>query len=682
MMRFLSMADLVDLNVLPTIWENASPADALGELVANAVDAQYRAKLPTDLASMWKMEQGCLSIRNLGLPLKRTCFAMGKSSGAGKYGKYGIGLKEAVAVIMRYRGTVEIESGQSLFTFHLSKGTLGETTIHLLERSTGEPEPALVATVVKVVLAPDVLSLSLHSVAKMFLGLDSRSPSRKHICSVPLRSSGVEVRIYENSADIEAAYVNDRRVQTIGHTYYLVYNFVGDIDEVKKLDSRDHIAIDIAKVNSWIRSAFKDPASAPAREYILGELDISNDEEFERCLQLADLKLKEVRSAAGIDDLKKRRRASAAPVWSPPVHSITYAPPVVPVSYPSAPVVPSPQPTPAPRLDMPHFGLAVQSLLSALYRDNAPHQADAPALPAAAASTPVPTLAAALAAVSCGASTTFASVVEKVATALKAIPNLGVAETVLTGSYGRGTSVAMRHAASDVDIVVYMNNMPATGMDRTVTTLLVLMETGLKLQNAAGTFANFTRKRFSLQFDVTLPDQAPVSVDILPASAVYAALTLDKLKESLTKASPMDKRYLSCAFAKEQVKEIEKLYLALGSLEGTVRSLVRLVKTWRKAEKKWEDGCVPHKLCLELLMLRAAVEATPAGSPPGAAAGPILQQFWTLCKDLGRSVEVPDPATGCKLHAEFDPSQLRERAHEYSKDEEAFLAKLAPLLCE
>lgn len=125
-----STTKCVDLNIALSNWKAGDAKKAISELIANAVDAQF------DLAGNYKFpdvnfvasseSSGSLVISNKGPLLEPAHFQMYTSSTKKKFhGKYGIGLKEAVAVLMREDLSVQITSGCMIYKFSIKKSELG-----------------------------------------------------------------------------------------------------------------------------------------------------------------------------------------------------------------------------------------------------------------------------------------------------------------------------------------------------------------------------------------------------------------------------------------------------------------------------------------------------------------------------------------------------------------------------
>lgn len=148
-----------DLNLTVLHAPDTTVEQAIYELIANAFDANAAAGVarPPEIVVT---EDAALHIRDEGAGIARHSFVIGRSRAAApsSLGQFGIGLKDAIAALLRERATVTISSSQGSAAFDERLGDGLVPTIHLLfdpgARAavgstvvvTGLPDPASVAT--------------------------------------------------------------------------------------------------------------------------------------------------------------------------------------------------------------------------------------------------------------------------------------------------------------------------------------------------------------------------------------------------------------------------------------------------------------------------------------------------------------------------------------------------------
>eukprot|EP00730_Choanoeca_flexa_P002565 TRINITY_DN11096_c0_g1_i1.p2 TRINITY_DN11096_c0_g1~~TRINITY_DN11096_c0_g1_i1.p2 ORF type:complete len:294 (+),score=48.69 TRINITY_DN11096_c0_g1_i1:539-1420(+) len=129
------MAHMYDLHLDYNWRSELNIGHALHELIANAIDA-------SDALPEVCPEPMGFSITNHGATLGLSAFNFGHSTSRGhwlKVGRHGVGLKDAIAIIMRFKGEMTICSGENLFSFCLNQGDFGAVTIHLIVAPLAEP---------------------------------------------------------------------------------------------------------------------------------------------------------------------------------------------------------------------------------------------------------------------------------------------------------------------------------------------------------------------------------------------------------------------------------------------------------------------------------------------------------------------------------------------------------------
>jgi len=133
-----------DLNMKEDLLEAWEPSDGLREIIANALDEQVL----TDSASVdIEYEDGCASIRDYGRGLRYDHFAQGEdeeklNNPDTVIGKFGVGLKDALAVLYRHGVEVTIHSPHNTFTVEESAKADFEDveTLHALVHPPERPD--------------------------------------------------------------------------------------------------------------------------------------------------------------------------------------------------------------------------------------------------------------------------------------------------------------------------------------------------------------------------------------------------------------------------------------------------------------------------------------------------------------------------------------------------------------
>lgn len=124
------MADgWIDLNLATNHCPDASLVDALSELVMNAIDAAPGKTPKLDV------EDGTVVLEDEGPGLRLASFVVGGTTGENKViGRFGLGLKDAIAVLMRNQVKIEIRSKLGGYHFDERVGQCGTETIHVCQR--------------------------------------------------------------------------------------------------------------------------------------------------------------------------------------------------------------------------------------------------------------------------------------------------------------------------------------------------------------------------------------------------------------------------------------------------------------------------------------------------------------------------------------------------------------------
>jgi hypothetical protein len=128
-----SAADWKDLNIRKNFAEHScTPTQALCELLANALDANRAVGTALPPPSLRiSGEDVVLEDQGSGLELKHFVIGRPAAAAASSLGQFGVGLKDAVAALVRVGATVQMESLHGRFDFSERTGSFGEETIHV-----------------------------------------------------------------------------------------------------------------------------------------------------------------------------------------------------------------------------------------------------------------------------------------------------------------------------------------------------------------------------------------------------------------------------------------------------------------------------------------------------------------------------------------------------------------------
>lgn len=124
-----------DLNITIHHCPDGTPADAVAELVTNAFDANAALGLDCDPLLEGSGAGTAIEIRDVGRGLDKSSFAIGRhGEGAAdntqkRFGRFGLGLKDAIAVLVRFGFQITIHSQVSDFEFFVRSGGLAVSTI-------------------------------------------------------------------------------------------------------------------------------------------------------------------------------------------------------------------------------------------------------------------------------------------------------------------------------------------------------------------------------------------------------------------------------------------------------------------------------------------------------------------------------------------------------------------------
>lgn len=150
----------VDLNFTRNHARDTTVEAALCELVANGFDANASAgvKAPPDVALDGS---ATVFIRDVGAGIARKSFVVGRGTEAVAHntlGQFGLGLKDAIATLMRNGARVTIESALGSAIFDERMGSNGVVTIHMNFDTSSRLGKGTVVTVSRLPSAADVVA--------------------------------------------------------------------------------------------------------------------------------------------------------------------------------------------------------------------------------------------------------------------------------------------------------------------------------------------------------------------------------------------------------------------------------------------------------------------------------------------------------------------------------------------
>lgn len=220
---------LFDLNI-ETVLEHWECEHGLRELIANALDE--RTLTGTQPISIAKDDQGRWHIRDFGRGIRIEHFTLNenleKIGANGVIGKFGVGLKDALATLDRHHAKVSIRSQHGIFTLtRAAKHDFdGITTLHILH----EPgDPTFSGTDITLTNIPDV---SIAQAKSMFLCFREHrvlesTPFGQIIAAAP---AGAEVFI-------NGVWVNSEP------TFLFSYNVTSLTDSMRKALNRERVNV-------------------------------------------------------------------------------------------------------------------------------------------------------------------------------------------------------------------------------------------------------------------------------------------------------------------------------------------------------------------------------------------------------------------------------------------------------
>jgi hypothetical protein len=247
-------AECMDLNIAKTLAADSTVVDALSELVANAFDAHLAAGVPGP--PKISSDGTAIMVSDNGKGLARSAVIVGvKVTRPGRIGAFGLGLKDALAVLFSAGANIDITSAHGKFTIseRPSKLDASSMTLHILHHPAIAPPPT--GTTIKITGLPaDKLAAHVMATQARFLALQvPKTPLVKMDTAIGT------VEVYpRTSATLDGKknhmylYVNNAK-QTSEVGLYLLYNIISNT--AKTLFTRDHIAHSLQQVQEEIAEA-------------------------------------------------------------------------------------------------------------------------------------------------------------------------------------------------------------------------------------------------------------------------------------------------------------------------------------------------------------------------------------------------------------------------------------------
>lgn len=208
----------IDLNLATNHCPDASLVDALSELVMNAIDAapDKTPKLDVEVGT------GTVVLEDEGPGLRLASFVVGGTVGENKViGRFGLGLKDAIAVLMRNQVKIEIKSKLGGYHFDEQPGRCGTKTIHVCQcKPSGE------GVRVELVGLPEK---TVNDVKKRFLCFAEPPELHRHKDVVVMAPADGQGRFFVNG--VKVAFSQPLR---------LCYNITNPTSEQRGALTRDH----------------------------------------------------------------------------------------------------------------------------------------------------------------------------------------------------------------------------------------------------------------------------------------------------------------------------------------------------------------------------------------------------------------------------------------------------------
>ena len=249
-----------DLNVSTNNAPLTTDAMALCELIANAFDANRVARI--DAAPVIrKDDNGDVVIEDRGNGIEQNAFVVGRfrQKSPSELGTFGLGLKDALAVIMRGGATVVITSRHGLFTFRELIGNLTVPTIHMSCTTTSNDDSSASAIRTGTTIRVQGLPGAAHSLAEArssFLALDPALSAQDRITVLTAPLGAIHVFAPRlGHRNLTYIYVNGVKKAT-DHPMKLCYNIL-PASAAHGLFDRDHRVAKLGQVYKGLEEGFR-----------------------------------------------------------------------------------------------------------------------------------------------------------------------------------------------------------------------------------------------------------------------------------------------------------------------------------------------------------------------------------------------------------------------------------------
>ncbi|EDQ84334.1 uncharacterized protein MONBRDRAFT_39312 [Monosiga brevicollis MX1] len=573
----------IDLNLSKDHAREHPLENAICELVANALDASEKKPQFRAVAA------NKIELEDQGPGLSLDAWVVGRSSKA--MGHFGLGLKDAMAILMREKVQVQIESSKGNYHFKEKRGQTLVETIHVQQT----PSSRDIGTKITLSLQNNAAQELVTEVQTKFLRLSS-------IYTFLGEYDGVQV--FSKSDGKPASHTSlfvKGFAMTTSSAFFFSYNILSPTQEQNECCNRDHHVTYFKPFRAAIIAAVENLWQPKLAEAYTSKYRDNKGHYELAWTEFEGLGITARHSYGKPQASTNLLYRAAPPVASAPLPAERFLAQLAklaklpPASTSIARACTSDR---AHRILDDKSGPVTLVEVNRLINHFSPEDAVPP---------------------------DHRKVVDRLVRTLHEDPMLSVDEVYPGGSYAKGTSTG---AQSDVDLLVVLNDIPTENHSRwlymVLTELRRVVELGLQ-----GNCQDVKVTRFAVQLRVD-----NVNVDLLPVPAALWRSTDQRMK-IVNSAALEDRRWLSVAFAKEQVKYVREKKETAG-----VTGIIRLIKRWL-ATQKWRSK--PPSFLIELMVLEAKSRL------PEADHLALLNKFW----ELVRHHETLCIIHGSAVHAEI-----------------------------
>eukprot|EP00049_Salpingoeca_infusionum_P013503 m.252102 g.252102 ORF g.252102 m.252102 type:complete len:665 (+) comp15468_c0_seq3:137-2131(+) len=609
------MAFTQDLNIATSHCPHLKSIDALRELVMNAIDADTRYQPQLNASA------NTIKLSDQGPGLKPDSFIVGHTSGeTKKAGRFGLGLKDAIAVLLRDKADIKIESSQGDYSFAVrsTSTTPSQTpTIHMTFKPPAQPGSGSVMQGTRISITWE-LSDGGQGKAQQLVG---EVKSGGFLCwqgQTPVFTHN-QVQVYKppeassKRKNRGTLYINSIAMKC-DEPLRLSYNFLAPSQDQRNCLDRDHHITEFKLFRSQIAQAIC--AAGFPRTLI---------PKTATC-EFAWLQVRTQHKLA------TAKSPSAAKRKSTQVTMVTKSPTTQCFSHRAA----QPEPEADVPVELKAFCKSWKALEQVVSSDSTLHLQKFEKEFAAATRRMKERVEARMALIRHkqahpdlqaqindlmhsmkGVSSDFKSEVDSVSQFLKQNSGLSINQTFVGGSYGKATSVG---SDSDVDMVLVINSA-AVHLDSFAPWLERHLRFLKDVLHKSG-YENVRTTRFAVKFK-----RNQVEFDLLPVPE-----SLWKCKPKITDV-PREKRdWLSVLCSQQQVDFVKKH-------KGDNTNVIRLLKHWVKKKTDWPIHSKPKSYVIELLVIYFSQSASSATDVED-----LLLQFWRGVSDCSKlNVRLVEP---------------------------------------